>query len=547
MQEKKQSFLEGALFLTLGVLSVKVIGALYKVPLSAVISEEGMGYFGTAYSFYNVLFSVATAGLPVAVSRAVSRADAKGDVLQMQKIRRTALPLFFLTGLFGFVFLLLFAPVFLRTVKNPGALPSLWCLSPSVLLCSMAAAYRGYFEGKRNMVPTAVSQVIEAFLKLIVGLFASVFVMHAPLSFLPQNRTVYGAAAAISGVTVGSCISVLYLWYKNCREEKQCSAKKTVFQKGEKEKLSKQLLRAALPVSLGAVAVSVSGFIDASFLQTRLLDILNTNPEPFLSMYRGCIPGDILGNPKAVPNFLFGCYNMALTLFMLVPSVTQAFAVSALPNVSAVFSKGDRRALKNTVETVLRLTVLFALPAGLGLSALAEPISKLIYGERMALPIISGVLSVLGCAAVFSAVTTPLSAMLQAVGKTVLPVLLTVFGLIIKVVLNYILVGLPEVNLIGGAVSTLISTALTVLLLYIALCRVLHIRLPLLCIVGKPLFAALLCMLSAKSTLRLLRFLGLSGRLSVLFCIAVAVLFYAAALILLGAVTKADVAMVKRR
>ena len=544
-EEKKQSFLEGALLLSLGVLSVKVIGALYKVPLAAVISEEGMGYFGTAYSFYNVLFSVATAGLPVAVSRAVSAADAKSDFLRVEKIRRTALPLFFLTGLFGFVFLVLFAPPFFRAVKNPGAVPALICLSPSVLFCGMSAAYRGYFEGRRNMVPTAVSQIIEAFLKLIVGLSAAIFVMRS--SGVPEeSKTALAAAAAISGVTVGSLLSFFYLWCKNKREEK-AHRMRLVFGKDEKKRLSKQLLRAALPVSLGAVAVSVSGFIDASFLQTRLLRIINTNPLPLFSMYAGCIPGTILEKSESVPNYLFGCYNMALTLFMLVPSVTQAFAISALPNVSAAVSRGDRNALKRTVETVLRITLLFALPAGLGLSALAEPVTKLIYGERMASPVISAVLSVLGIAAVFSSVTMPLTSMLQAAGKTVLPVLLTTLGLILKIILNYILVGLPEINLLGGAISTLISTAVTVLLLYRALCRVLRMRFRLRGIAVKPLFASLLCVLAAKSAQRWLHFFGVTGRLSVLPCIFAAVLFYAAALLALGAVTKADIATVKHR
>ena len=98
----RQNFLQGSLLLTIGVLIVKVIGALFKIPLAAVITEEGMGYFGTAYSFYNVLFSVSTAGLPVAVARAVSRADAAGDALRVEKLRRTALPLFFCAGLLGF-------------------------------------------------------------------------------------------------------------------------------------------------------------------------------------------------------------------------------------------------------------------------------------------------------------------------------------------------------------------------------------------------------------------------------------------------------------
>lgn len=527
--EKRQSFLEGALFLTVGVLAVKVIGALYKVPLSAVIGEAGMGYFSTAYSVYNVIFTFSTAGLPVAVARAVSAADAKGDRDLILKTRRTALPLFFFTGLSGFLAVLLFAPPFLSAVGNPDALPALLALSPAVLFCSTASAYRGYFEGKRNMVPTAVSQVIEAAAKLVFGLTFAVFVMRT----LPENGTPYGAAAAIFGVTLGALLSLLYL----ARKAKS-RVNRPKFKPGERKRISKNLVKAALPVSAGAVAVSVSGLIDASFLQTRLLHIVQSDPAPLFSKLRSCIPEAISADPAAVPNYLFGCYNMALTLFMLIPGITQAFATSALPNVSAAFIRGDRRALGTTVAAVLRLTLFFALPAGLGLSALAEPAARLVYGDRPSMPILSMLLSVMGISAVFSAVTTPLSAMLQAVGKTVLPVVLQGVGLVIKIILNYVLVGIPRVNLMGGALSTLVSGVCTAAALYIALSRTLKLRLsPDIWL--KPLCAAAVSTFSALSTLRIIRYMGFSGRFSALPCVVTAVLFYAAAAYLFGAIPQA--------
>ncbi|MBP3705617.1 MAG: oligosaccharide flippase family protein, partial [Clostridia bacterium] len=189
---KRQSFLQGALWLAAGILLVKVIGALFKVPLSAVITEEGMGYFSTAYSFYNVIFSMATAGFPVAVSRMVSESDSLGHWREVRRIRSAALPVFLLAGLLGTVLMIVFAPLYTRAVQNSGALPAMLMLAPSVLLCSAAAAFRGYFEGLRDMTPTAVSQVIEAAAKLLFGLSAAYLVMRAGERSLMENRVLSG-------------------------------------------------------------------------------------------------------------------------------------------------------------------------------------------------------------------------------------------------------------------------------------------------------------------------------------------------------------------
>ena len=221
-----------------------------------------------------------------------------------------------------------------------------------------------------------------------------------------------------------------------------------------------KLLRTALPISLGAVAMSFSGLIDASFLQTRVAYAVQTDPAALLSMYAGAIPKGNLAAPETVPNYLFGCYNMALTLFLLVPSVTQSFGVSALPSVTRAFQTGDSQKLKRTVEAVLRITFLTALPMGVGLSVLAQPAALLIYGARPGTVIVGRVLTTLGAASVFAALCGPLNSILQAMGHVELPVVLTLTGLFVKAVLDYTLAAVPRVNVLGGAVGTLVCYAL---------------------------------------------------------------------------------------
>ena len=554
-----QSFLQGAMLLTAGVLVVKMIGALFKVPLSAVITEEGMGYFSTAYSFYNVIFSMATAGLPVAVSRMVAERDSMGAWREVREIRRAALPVFGAVGAAGMVLMIVLAPLYTRAVQNTGALPAMLVLAPSVLLCAVAAAYRGYFEGLRNMTPTTVSQVTEAAAKLIFGLSLAWLVMRADtekwivdgclfglsvFGDLPQGRGRYvlGAAAAIFGVTLGSALSALFLFVRNrhgdgiTREQIAGAPEPRT-----RRRLIRSLLTAALPLTVGAAATSISGLIDAFFLQTRIAHILQTAPGPLLNMYAGGIPQENLAAPGTIPNYLFGCYNMALTLFMLVPSVTQAFGMSALPSVTRAYTRGGRAALKDAMETVLRMTCIFAVPAGVGLSVLAEPITRLLYGDRISVPIIAAALSVMGIAAIFAAVTTPLGSLLQAVGHMDLPVILTLCGLVFKVVLNYVLVGIPHLNILGGGLSTLVSYLFVTAAEWIALRRITGIHPNMGKTVLKPVLAAVLCGLGALSMQRVQELLGIGGRFSAAVSILYAVLIYAAALWLFGGVEAADI------
>lgn len=489
----QQGFLHGAFILMFGVLLVKAIGALFKIPLSSIITEDGMGYFSTAYSFFNVLFSLSTVGFPVAVARLTAAEDALGHFRDVRQIKAAALPVFSVIGVLCALLMASFAPLYTHLVQSPGALFSMLALAPCAALCSISSVYRGYFEGLRNMLPTARSQVAESLGKLIFGLSGAISVMHMGTRELQVSGTVFGctvkseadgcqlvcalgAAAAILGVTLGAVLGLLTLVFQSRRD----GVTKAMLQRAPKPKSKRiwagKLLRTALPISLGAVAMSFSGLIDASFLQTRVAYAVQTDPAALLSMYAGAIPKGNLAAPETVPNYLFGCYNMALTLFLLVPSVTQSFGVSALPSVTRAFQTGDLRKLKRTVEAVLRITFLTALPMGVGISVLAQPTALLIYGARPGTVIVGRVLTTLGAASVFAALCGPLNSILQAMGHVELPVVLTLIGLFVKAVLDYTLAAVPRVNVLGGAVGTLVCYALASVLACIAIRRIAGVK-----------------------------------------------------------------------
>lgn len=561
-----QNFLWGALVLTAGMAVVKVIGALFKVPLQRIVGEYGMGLFNVAYNFYGPIFSLATAGFPVAVSRLVSESASLGRWRDVEEVKKAAMPLFLGAGAAGTVLITLCAPYYCQlAVGSPQALFPMLALAPAVLFACGGAVYRGYFAGLGDMAPTALSEVAEAAVKLTLGLWCARAAVGAGSAELEKYGTVFGiapptfddgtflvlafgAAGAILGVTAGSLASLFYLWVRfHLRGVDRGLLRDSPPAEGRKA-VRRKLLKITLPVAAGSVAVNAGGLIDATFLQNRLRDIMETAPGGLLGSLGGMIPTVYRDNPESVPTFLYGCYTMALTLYLLVPAITQAFGVSALPAVTQAWTNRaeiGREGLAGRMASVLRLAALFCFPAGLGLTALAEPITRVLYGDGPSVPLVAGVLYILGPASLFTALSTPLSSMLQAVGRADLPVKALCAAMALKIAINWVLCGVPEINLMGAGVGTLVSYLFLVVVQIILLQRVAQVRLPVKELLGPPFLSALVCGGAAYAGYAVLR-RALPGREA--FCLLGSILLgagaYAFGALALGAVTKDDLNLV---
>ena len=556
MKRKQQGFLGGALVLLLAVAIVKGIGALFKIPLNAVIGDVGMGYFGTAYTLYNPVFSLATAGFPVAISRTASEWLARKRYRDVRRLHALSVPIFLLLGALACAFMLLAAPPFLSFINrgDQNALAAVYTLAPAVFFGSLSAVYRGYYEGLGDMRPTAFSEVAEAVCKLVIGLSASCFVMHRAMEEYSAAGTVFGspvtseeyarsaalpwaAAAALLGVTVGSVISFLVLWltYRlrgdGITREQLARAPAPA----RRKTIVAALVRTAVPVALGALAVNLSSLVDTAFLQNRMNALMQTDAETLLSQYGSFLRPEDIAQGR-VPTALFGCYTNALTLFTIVPAMTQAFGISALPNVTAAWAGGSRVKLEHSVENVLRISALVTMPAGLALSVLADPIARLLGYN----PISGRILVLLGLGAVFAAVNVPINSMLQAVGRIDLPVKLLCTGLVIKVGLNYVLTGIPEINVMGAGVGTLVCYFFLAFFGLAALGRETGLHMRLFRLFGKPLLCACLAAATGWQTAALAHRLW-PGRLEALPAMAVFLLVYGICVLLFRVLRRSDI------
>ena len=265
---KKQNFLQGAALLAIATAIVKVIGALYKLPLNMAIGAEGYSYFTTAYDIYAVLLLVSTAGLPVAVSRMVSEASTLDQYARLRKIFRTALVIFAVLGTLTSVLMIGGAKTLANLMNQPDAWISIACLGPCGILMCLTSAYRGYFNGQSNMLPSSISQVIEALGKLLIGLALAFFFVKT------TGNVAMAAGGAIIGVTIGCVLSTLYLWIKFHKNYRSLPV--TNEPAGETKDTVKQLLAIAIPITIGSAGLQLLTVIESGLYMDRLVDLIST-------------------------------------------------------------------------------------------------------------------------------------------------------------------------------------------------------------------------------------------------------------------------------
>lgn len=562
MTDKKQrGVIEGAFILIAAVLVVKVIGAFFKIPLTRILGGTGMGYFMTSYSLFNPIQALSAAGLPVAVSKLVSESMARGRYRDVKRIFRVSFFLFVVTGILGSAAMFAFSAPFTAAVGNPKALWAVAALSPAVFFGCLTSAYRGYCEGLRNMVPTALSQIVEAVVKLAAGiLLASKVMADATAAFL-AGELVYGvfatsaehaaeialpyaAAGAALGITLSCFAGMVFLIVRQAVFGSGLDQVK-IARSPEAESLSetvKSVMRTALPVCVSSVVVNLSGLIDLTTIINRLDAAVAAAPDVVYGMYAKYLPEET--SLSGIPNFLYGSYTaLAGTVFHIVPSLAAAFGTSALPAVSASHAVGNRRKTTENVMAVLRITAIIVIPAGLGIAALASPILSLLFSSRPAEAAIAGpLLEILGFAVVFAGVTPAVNSMLQAVGRADIPVYIMLAAGVCKFVFNYVFIALPEINITAASYGTVICYIIMAVSGLFMLVRVTGIKLSFGSAFLKPTVAGVICAVGARTSFSLLARM-FSGTVSVVLAIGIGMLLYGVSLVLTGGLTRRDLLM----
>ena len=308
--EKKQSFLGGAAVLAFGIVAVKIIGAVFKIPLRNILGEGGSADFSNAYNIYATLLTISTAGLPVALSKLVSESYALGRTRQAHRTFRVSLSVFLVLGVASFALMWWGSDLLAGFLNNPRASYGIRALAPAVVCVGCLSAFRGYAQGRQYMTPTAVSQIIEALCKLMLGLALSMWLLHI------GQPDYIAAAGAIAGVTAGTILSLVYMAIDYLRH-------RPALRRGEScapdRAILRRLLALAIPITLSSSMVSLITLIDTKLVQGRLQDALGYTLDQMRAAY--------------------GNYSACMDLYNLPSSLMVALTASVIPAVSAAVTQ----------------------------------------------------------------------------------------------------------------------------------------------------------------------------------------------------------------
>ena len=538
MKTQEKSFQRGALLLLCSAVIVKLIGALFKIPLSSkyCLGDLGFGYFSSAYDLFTPFYALAMAGLPVAVSKTVSEYLAKGrygDVRQMLKVSRRV---YLAAGLICFLCLSAIIYPFSKLTDSTGAgIYSLFAMTPSVVFCCLMSSYRGYYQGLNNMLPTAVSELLEALCKLVLGFGFGFFTVKI------TGDVAFGAAAAILGITVGTAVSTFYLkLYYRIKGDGISPDKLSGSPILGGRSAAKALILIAVPVALASLAGNIALIIDALTVRRQLSALDEGSFNIIREMYAYSVADYNKTAVLPITNgqlsaLLYGIRGKAYTLFNLVPTLTTVIGVSAVPVIAGLNAEKDYKALNRNLNSALKLVSLISLPAGIGLFVASDRIMELLYDSAASVEIGAPLLKIFGIAAVFAGIAIPLTGILQAMGKQKTALINIGAGAAVKLIIGMLTVAVPEINVNGAALGTLACYAVIFVLHTAVLLKSKEVTLDIKTVFLKPLVAALLCGVVAQMVL----YIGNSLFITTLAILA-AVLVYMICLILLKTLAEED-------
>ena len=425
--QKKQNFLQGTALLAMATAIVKIIGAFYKIPLNAIIGEKGFGYFNTAYEIYNVLLMISTAGLPVAMSRMISQASSLKHYNQVRRVYSTARGIFLGLGITGTLLMTLFCRQLAAFQNQPDAWAAIGFLGPCVLLICVMSTFRGFFQGQSNMLPTSVSQVIEAIVKLIVGIAAAFLLLKS------TGSVALAAGGAILGVTASCLVSSFYLF--GCFRKVYPQLPQTNDAPRSFADTAKGLMIIAIPITLGSAGLQLLTMLETKIYMGRLLEFYT----------------------QAAADTMRGIYGMTQTIFNMPCAFITPITISIIPAITAQLTTCNDLEAKATEESAIRITGLISMPCAFGLGLLAQPVTALLggyTGDNLVLA--ARLMSILGFSILFNAIVLVTTAIMQAHGHATRPVLNMLIGGVLKLAAVFLLTGNPNIGIVGTPVGTLL-------------------------------------------------------------------------------------------
>ena len=519
--DMQKTLVRGATILAIAGIVSKIFGAIFRIPLTNMIGAEGQSYYGVAYPVYQLFFAIATAGFPVAISRMVSERTAKGDFINAHNSYKLSLKVSTALGVVSFAIMYFGAGAIAKAYANPGAEASLKAVSFALLFTPIVASLRGYYQGRQNMRPTAITEVVEQMVRVIVGLSLAYAFYKTSLEQAAAGAT-FGASAGI----IAALILMILIYRLDSKARANLIKRSAKVEESDKDRV-KQLFAYLIPITIGACIMPIMINIDAAIIVRRLL---------------------ATGWDHATAKNLYGLISGYVDPIIGLPNVfVDAICISMMPAVTTAFTLQHKEELDAHIRTGLKTMMVIAYPCTVGLIVLAKPILRMLYVKKldeadMAVPL----LQILAGSIVTLAPLRILEASLQGLGKMNLPFINLFIGALVKVVLTFVLVGIPALNVNGAGISSVCAYLTAGILNYRALRKYADVKLNLGSVFIRPLIASLIMGAGAFGVYKLVFMLTSSNAISTLLAIIIAVVIYFAAVFMTGALTKEEVALIPK-
>lgn len=480
-----------------------------------------MGYFSTAYGLYSPIFALTAAAVPTVIMRITARNAAVCNGQYAVAVRKYALILFSVVGVLGTAATAIFAKPFAQYIAcSPDSVTAIICISPAVVLCCIASVLRGYREGLSDVVPSAAASVAEALSRAVFGLGISYAVIFYAKGAFLDGKSVFGndaatmeqaysaalpyaAAGAILAVSISELFGLLTLIIgeRKFRTHEPLPPRCTY----RKRDIFTQLIRETVPLAAFALVTNCVSFVDLLTVTRTLSMSARQNPDFYSAAFGGIFAE--CGGIEGLPNFMYGSYTgIAMTLFMLIPSFAGMTEKTAAPEIAAAWERKDYETLSAKISMQLRAGVVIAGPACFGAVALAEPIMRLLYRSRAAeVSVCINSFIILCLGGIFMVLSSAIFCAFQSIGKAHIPLVLMICSVFVKLLLNPILISIPQLNIAGAALASVCGYIFMTVTGIVALRKQLPCKIGFLSAIIPPLFSGIICGLTAFASRNLLQ------------------------------------------
>ena len=519
MTNKSKSIIGGMTVLGLAGVICKLVGVLYSIPLTWMIGTSGLGVYNAVFPAYNLLLTISSAGLPVAVSRLVARGLAKDDPRSAKHVFKTALLLLLLLGSVATILMIAGIDVFVTASDQPESRLGFLVIAPCVAIVCVLSAFRGFIQGQQNMTPTAVSQLIEQVGKVFLAL---------PMAYFGSQRGIeYGAAGALLGTTIVEGIALLYMVILYFRRSAAFAAIPQLCEEppAASSSVAKQLMTISIPITIGACIVPLSQYIDSTMLVGRLMST---------------------GMEAGMASSVYGLFSGTVIRIINIPTaLALAVSMSLVPAISSAKAVEDNDAVIRQTDLGMRFAFLIGLPCSIGMSVLSEPLMRFFYQGSIAEEqlILGGeLLAMSGLTIILFTVVQATTSVLQGLGKQRIPMYTLLAGVICKIVLNYVLIGTPGIGIHGAPIASLVCYTVSMVPNLYYVLKYTKSRMNWMGWIVRPGIATAAMGIAVFALRELLPF----GRLLLLIEVAVGVVVFAVAALGVKAITKEDLRAFRR-